>query len=79
MTFASEHLYNKSMERGVVMVTEAKRRANAKSDAKNTARVQLKLSKNTDADILEHLNSLDNKQGYIKELIRADIQKKGME
>jgi len=33
----------------------------------------IKLSKTTDADIINRLAGLDNKQGYIKELIRADI------
>ena len=39
----------------------------------NTKGIYLKLSKNTDADIISWLAGLDNKQGYIKELIRADI------
>ena len=29
-------------------------------------------NKVTDADIIEHLDSMDNKQGYIKDLIRKD-------
>ena len=43
-------------------------------DKKNTKRVQLKLNTKTDADILEHLSKVGNKQGYIKNLIRADIK-----
>ena len=39
----------------------------------NTKGIYLKLSKTTDADIINRLAGLDNKQGYIKELIRADI------
>ena len=35
----------------------------------------LKLNKEADADILEKLASVNNTQGYIKELIRADIDK----
>jgi len=35
----------------------------------------LNLNKNTDPDILHHLEALDNVQGYIKSLIRADIAK----
>ena len=30
--------------------------------------------KNQDADIIEKLNSVDNKQGYIKRLIREDAK-----
>ena len=42
----------------------------------NTKGVFLKLSKNTDADILSWLSDISNKQGYIKELIRADMKDK---
>ena len=51
--------------------SEAKRRW----DAENTVQISIKLNKNTDADILERLDSVPNKQGYIKELIRSDIEK----
>lgn len=37
--------------------------------------VFMKLHKERDADILEKLSSVGNVQGYIKELIRADISK----
>lgn len=47
-----------------------------KYDSKNTERIYLKLNKKTDADILTHLENLENKQGYIKQLIRNDINKK---
>jgi hypothetical protein len=33
----------------------------------------LKLNDRTDADILEWLSQVGNKQGYIKDLIRKDI------
>ena len=39
----------------------------------NTKGIYLKLVKSTDADIIQRLADVDNKQGYIKELIRADI------
>lgn len=48
-----------------------------KWDRENTTVVTMKLNKNTDADILEKLSSVPSKQGYIKELIRADIAKSG--
>lgn len=44
-------------------------------DASNTKQIRLKLNIKTDADILEKLESVGNKQGYIKSLIRADIDK----
>ena len=40
----------------------------------NTTMLQVRLNNNTDADILQQLNRADNKQGYVKELIRADIK-----
>lgn len=44
-----------------------------KYDATHTKQIVLKLNINTDADILQRLSEVPNKQGYIKELIRADI------
>lgn len=43
-------------------------------DAKNAKHISLKLNRKTDADILEHLEKVDNVQGYIKSLIREDIR-----
>lgn len=36
--------------------------------------VNIRLNKETDLDIIEKLNNIGNKQGYIKELIRKDIK-----
>ena len=38
-------------------------------------RIAVNLSRIHDADILEHLEKQQNKQGYIKALIRADIKR----
>lgn len=57
------------------MARESQRRANAKYDKVNTTGIYLKFNNNTDIDILDHLKSISNKQGYIKELIRKDIKK----
>ena len=40
---------------------------------KSTITVCLRLSKIYDQDIIEALNNADNKNGYIKDLIRADL------
>lgn len=56
--------------------TPAQRAATERYEAKTKAGVYLKLNKNTDADILDRLDQVESKQGYIKELIRADIEKK---
>ena len=55
------------------MTTEAQKRAKQKYDSKNTKQVMLKLNKKTDADILARLEGSGNVQGYIKQLIRADM------
>lgn len=39
--------------------------------------INLKFNLKTDADILTYLDSKQNKQGYIKQLIRADIAAHG--
>ena len=54
-------------------------RAVAKYDKKNTVGRYLKLNVNTDSDIIEHLNGIQNVQGYIKDLIRADMKEKMQE
>jgi hypothetical protein len=56
------------------MNEDAQRKASAKYDRNNTVRVALKLNKRTDADIINRLAQQPNKQGYIKTLIRADIE-----
>ena len=58
------------------MVSKAKIRANNKSNKKNTKTICVRLSFNTDADILKKLDEVDSKMGYIKELIRKDLQAK---
>lgn len=51
--------------------------AKAAWNAAHTTTVTLKLNKHTDADILEKLASVPNRQGYIKELIKKDIESAG--
>lgn len=41
----------------------------------NTTIITIKLNHRTDADILERLTSTNNRNGYIKQLIREDIAK----
>ena len=56
------------------MTSEAQKKAVQKYDAANTVQFKMKLNKTTDADILKRLDVVDNKQGYIKRLIREDIE-----
>lgn len=46
-----------------------------KYDTANTIKVSLKLNIKTDADIIAYLEKVDNKQGTIKQLIRAEIER----
>lgn len=57
------------------MGSAAHNRAAAKYDAENTVQVRMKLNRKTDEDIIVWLNSQDNRQGYLKALIRADIRR----
>ena len=57
------------------MASEAQIKAQKKYDAENTLQVHLKLNRRTDEDVLEKLDSVPDKQGYVKRLIRADLGK----
>lgn len=57
--------------------SEAQKRASTKYDAENTKQIMLKLNTKTDKDILERLERVGNKQGYIKRLIRKDMEAVG--
>lgn len=57
------------------MATEAQIKAQKKYDAENTRQVHLKLNRGTDGDVLEKLDNVPSKQGYIKRLIREDLAK----
>ena len=57
-------------------MTEAQKRAQKKYDEASKDKwrmIHLKLNKETDADIIKKLENADSIQGYIKQLIRADL------
>ena len=54
------------------MATEAQLRAQAKYNRANTVQITLRLNKRTEADIISRLESMPNKQGYLKRLIRDE-------
>lgn len=56
------------------MASSAQLRAQAKYDKDHTKSILLKLNLTYDADILSKLDEMDNKQGYIKRLLRQDIR-----
>lgn len=41
----------------------------------HTISIAIRIGKETEADIIQKLDSVPNKAGYIKSLIRADIEK----
>lgn len=67
-------IYLSPKERGDNMAKESQIRATAKYDKNNTKGMYLKLNLKTDKDIIERLDKEENKQGYIKQLIRNDLK-----
>lgn len=55
------------------MVSDAKKLTNARWDRNNTKSITLKCYLKSDKDILDHLAKQDNRNAYIKSLIRADL------
>ena len=51
------------------------KQAQERYDSKNTKQFKMKLNTKTDADILEYLDTLPNKQGKVKQLIRDEIER----
>lgn len=54
-------------------VTEAHKRASMKYDKENMRQIKFNLSLKYDQDIISYIDTLPNKQGYLKSLIRADM------
>lgn len=49
--------------------------ASIRYNEKNVVQIKFNFNKKTDADILDHLDRVPNKQGYVKSLIRKDMEK----
>ena len=56
-------------------MSEARNRANAKFNRLHTQTVTVRLHNENDKDIIDFLKTKENKQGYIKGLIREDMKK----
>lgn len=52
---------------------KSKLKANKRYNQKNIFRFTLQLNRKTDADIIQYLSTKKNKNGYIKEIIRIDM------
>lgn len=55
------------------MASQAQIKASKKYNKENVIQFTLKLNKNTDSKLIEKLNNVPSKLGYIKDLIRKDI------
>ena len=55
--------------------SDARIRATAKYNKNHTKMIPIRLNYKTDKDILEKLATVDSVAGYIKKLIRADINR----
>lgn len=54
--------------------SDSQLRAINKYNAKNTKQYVVKLNRNTDEDLINFLDQLENKQGFIKNLLRQHLQ-----
>jgi len=50
--------------------------ANARYHKKNIVTVSIGLNRKNDGDIIDFMEGMKNKSGYLKELIRADMAKR---
>ena len=57
-----------------MVYNKSRAKASAKYQKDNIKQIKIALNVNTDADIINHLEICENKQGYIKDLIRKDIK-----
>lgn len=56
-----------------MLANDSQRKAVKKYDKANTKMYPVKVNLNTEKDIFDHLSKVGNVNGYIKELIRRDI------
>lgn len=59
------------------MATQTQIDASNKFNKENTLCVLLRLNFSTDRDVIQKLESVPSKMGYIKELIRKDMRENG--
>lgn len=61
------------MEKKKMAMSESMKRAQDKYLKNTTVSVCFRANKNTDADVVEHLKTVDNTRAYLLRLIRKDI------
>ena len=57
---------------------DSRTKASAKYIKNNVKRIVLNLNINTDHDMIEYMDGIENKQGYLKSLIKKDMEEKRM-
>ena len=57
------------------MASKAQVKASNKYNKANTTSFTFRFNNEHDSDIIDHLQGLDNKNGFIKEVIRENIKK----
>ena len=67
------------MEQKKMSMSKAMLKAQDKYLKANTVPVYFRVNKNTDQDVVEWLEHIDNKRAYFLKLIREDIAKKKAE
>ena len=55
-------------------MTESQKKADAKWKKKHTRQIMIRLYDKSDADLIKFIDSLENRQGTIKELIRKGMK-----
>lgn len=58
------------------MTSKAQIKASNKYNKENRKTFALHVNRKTESDILKKLESMDNREGYLKSLIRQDIERR---
>lgn len=57
--------------------SETKKKYDLKYQKQNIRQIKLNINKRTEPDLIEWIDKQDNVQGYLKQLIRNDMIRKG--
>lgn len=61
---------------GATMVSEAKKKSQARWEKEHCVRVTMKFNKNTDKEVIEFLQSVPSMQGVIREALKNEIARR---
>lgn len=68
-----------TIEEDKTMVSEAQRNATAKYKHERQRQFAFAVQKTTRPKMIEYLDSIENKQGYLRHLVAMDMKSKGLE